>query len=191
MTNHVQKLMRLLIIPLYATLVFALKEALAFLPNIEVVTFLLAFGALVFPLYMGLSISFLFGSLEIMLYSSGTWVLLYFTAWPLLVIIIWTLQKIIKKYWWIFVVITSLWGFMFGTFDALLHLIMFGKNTFYVYWIAGIVFDGVHGVSNFMFSALLYKPIMLLWNQQLSHYIINDNNIIDEKITKQANSTLP
>lgn len=180
MSNHVQKLIRLLIIPLYAALVFTCKEALAILPNVEVVTFLLAFAALVFPLYMALSIPIIFGLLEIMLYSNSSWVVLYFSAWPLLILIIWIFLNIIKKYWWIFIIITSLWGFCFGTLDSLLHLLLFGKASFYVYWIAGLPFDAVHGIANFMFSVFLYKPVMKIWTSYLQYYVLVDNQVILE-----------
>lgn len=178
MNNHVQKLIRLLVIPLYAALVFACKEALAILPNIEIVTFLLAFSALVFPLYMSLSIPIIFGLLEIMLYGGNTWVILYFSTWPILVLIIWMFRGVIKKYWLTFIIITSLWGFSFGTLDSFLHLLMFGKTSFYVYWIAGLPFDAVHGVANFIFSIFLYKPVMKLWTSHLQHYLLIDNQII-------------
>ena len=173
MNNHVQKLIRILIIPLYAALVFALKEVLAILPNIEVVTFLLAFSALVFPLYMSITIPLLFALLEILIYFGNSWIFLYFSAWPILVIIIWIFRRLIKDYWWIFVIITSLWGFTFGTFDAIIHLILFGQSSFYFYWLSGLSFDAIHGIANFMFSSFLYKPIMSIWNKYLKYYIIN------------------
>lgn len=175
MSNHVQKLLRILIIPLYAALVFALKEALAILPNIEVVTFLLAFAALIFPLYMAITIPLIFALLEIMLYGANSWIFLYFSAWPILVITICIFHHLIKKYWWTFVIITSLWGFLFGTFNALLHLILFGKSTFYFYWSSGLSFDAIHGISNFMFSSFLYKPMIIIYHKHLQHYILVDN----------------
>ncbi|WP_308149698.1 hypothetical protein [Spiroplasma sp. AdecLV25b] len=178
MNEHVQKLIRLLIVPLYAALVFACKEALAVLPNIEVVTFLLAFAALVFPLYMAMSIPIIFGLLEVILYGGSSWVILYFSAWPILVLIVWMFRGIIKKYWWIFITITSLWGFCFGTLDSFLHLLMFGKASFYFYWIAGLPFDAVHGVGNFMFSVFLYKPVMAIWTSHLQHYLLIDNQLV-------------
>ncbi|WP_425381549.1 hypothetical protein [Spiroplasma endosymbiont of Polydrusus pterygomalis] len=153
------------------------KEALAILPNIEVVTFLLAFAALVFPLYMSLTIPLIFASLEILLYGANTWIFLYFSAWPILVIIIWIFRHLIKKYWWIFIIITSLWGFAFGTFDSLIHLILFGKSSFYLYWLSGLNFDAIHGIVNFMFSSFLYKPIISIWNKHLQYYIIINNNL--------------
>lgn len=177
MSNHIQKLICILIIPLYAALVFALKEALAILPNIEVVTFLLAFAALVFPLYMSFTIPLIFASLETLLYGANTWIILYFSAWPILVIIIWIFHRLIKKYWWIFIIITSLWGFTFGTFDSLIHLILFGKSSFYLYWLSGLSFDAIHGIANFMFSSFLYKPIITIWNKHLQYYIIADKNL--------------
>ncbi|WDA54181.1 MAG: hypothetical protein PPFGHCPK_00611 [Spiroplasma endosymbiont of Drosophila atripex] len=188
MSNHVQKLIRILIIPSYAALVFALKEVLAILPNIEVVTFLLAFSALVFPLYMSITIPLIFASLEILLYGGNSWIFLYFSIWPILVIIIWIFRHLIKKHWWIFVIITSLWGFTFGTFDALIHLILFGKSSFYLYWLSGLSFDAIHGIGNFMFSSFLYKPIISIWNKYLQYYIIIDNNIIEESNDEQTSN---
>ena len=190
MSNHVQKIIRILIIPLYAALVFALKEVLAILPNIEVVTFLLAFAALVFPWYMSLTIPLVFVCLEILLYGGNSWIFLYFTAWPILVLIIASFHRLIKKYWWTFVVITSLWGFSFGTFDALIHLILFGKATFYLYWLSGLSFDAIHGIGNFMFSSLLYKPIISIWNQHLQHYILVDNKIEINTSKAETNNEL-
>lgn len=190
MSNHVQKLIRILIIPFYAALVFALKEVLAILPNIEVVTFLLAFAALVFPLYMSITIPLIFASLEILLYGANSWIILYFSAWPILVIIIYMFRHLIKKYWWTFIIITSLWGFTFGTFDAFIHLILFGKASFYLYWWSGLTFDAIHGIGNFMFSAFLYKPIMNIWNKYLQHYIIVDNNIEEVIINEIKNNEI-
>lgn len=120
---------------------------------------------------MALTIPIIFGILEIMLYSNSSWVVLYFSAWPLLILIILIFRSIIKKYWWIFIIITSLWGFCFGTLDSLLNLLLFGKASFYVYWIAGLPFDAVHGVANFMFSVFytnqLWKYELVIYNTTL------------------------
>lgn len=180
MSLHVQKLLRLLIIALYSALVFALKEALAILPNIEVVTFLLAFAALVFPLSMSISIPFIFNLCEILLRGIATWVILYLVAWPLLVLLIWSCKKVIKKHWWIFILLNSLWGFSFGTLDAFLHLLMYGKSAFLMYWINGLVFDAIHGVANTMVAGVLYKPVMHLWDLRLKYYIISYDAVESE-----------
>ncbi|WP_342276997.1 hypothetical protein [Spiroplasma endosymbiont of Nebria brevicollis] len=116
-----------------------------------------------------MSIPLIFGLLEVML---------YFSAWPILVLIICMFRGIIKKYWWTFIIITSLWGFCFGTLDSFLHLLMFGKASFYFYWIAGLPFDAVHGVGNFMFSVFLYKPVMAIWTSHLQHYFLIDNQLV-------------
>lgn len=173
MSLHVQKLLRLVIIALYSAMVFALKEALAILPNIEVVTFLLSFAALVFPLSMSISIPLVFNLCEILLRGIATWVILYFIAWPLLVLLIWAFKRIIKKHWWIFIVLNSLWGFTFGTLDAFIHLFLYGKSAFFLYWLNGLTFDAVHGVSNTIVAGVLYQPVMHLWNLRLKYYIIS------------------
>lgn len=186
MSLHVQKLIKMLIVALYSALVFALKEVLAILPNIEVVTFMLSFSALIFPLTMSLSIPLVFNLCEILLHGFATWVILYFIAWPLLVIIIWTFKKVIKKYWWIFIILNSLWGFSFGTLDAFIHLLLYGKSAFYLYWLNGLIFDLIHGVGNTMIASIFYKPLMHLWETKLKYYIIND----DEKDAINKNTKI-
>lgn len=190
MSLHIQKLIRLIIIALYSALVFALKEALAILPNIEVVTFLLSFAALVFPFRMAISIPLIFNLCEILLRGIATWVILYMVAWPLLVTIIWLFRKVIKKCWWLFIIINSLWGFSFGTLDAFLHLLLYGKADFYLYWLNSLPFDAIHGVSNAVVASILYKPTLYLWNLRLKYYIIdfNDEKEIKEKPNLPINS---
>lgn len=188
MSLHIQKLVRLLIIALYSALVFALKEALAILPNIEVVTFLLSFAALIFPLTMSISIPLIFNLCEILLRGFTTWVILYFIAWPLLIILIWSFKKLIKKHWWLFVILNSLWGFSFGTLDALIHLALYGKSAFLMYWINGLAFDAIHGVSNAVVAGVLYKPIMHLWDTRLKYYIVNPDFNENKKLNEQPSS---
>lgn len=175
MSLHVQKIVRITIMATYAALVFALKEFLDLALiggfNVEVVTFLLSFSSLVFPLFMSLTISLTFNLCEILLRGLSSWAILYFVAWPLLVIIIWMLKKIIKKQWWIFIILNSLWGFSFGTLDSLIHLLMYGKADFYMYWINGLPFDAIHGIGNFMIATLLYKPISKIWDSRLKYYV--------------------
>ncbi|MBE4704402.1 hypothetical protein [Spiroplasma platyhelix] len=188
MSLHVQKLLRLLIIALYSALVFALKEALAILPNIEVVTFLLSFAALVFPLSISISIPLIFNLCEILLRGVATWVILYFIAWPLLVLLIWSFKKVIKKHWWLFIVLNSLWGFTFGTLDAFLHLLMYGKSAFFAYWLNGLLFDAVHGVSNAVVAGVLYQPVMHLWDLRLKYYIISYDALEESQPTAPINA---
>ncbi|MGL5268258.1 MAG: hypothetical protein ACRC8P_00590 [Spiroplasma sp.] len=187
MSLHVQKLIRLIIIALYSALVFALKEALAILPNIEIVTFLLSFAALIFPLSMSISIPFIFNLCEILLRGIATWVILYLIVWPLLVLIIWAFKKLIKKYWWLFIIINSLWGFSFGTLDAFINLFLYGKSAFFLYWINGLAFDAVHGVSNIIVATILYKPVLHLWELRLKYYIVSFDLDENKKTEKQAN----
>lgn len=182
MSLHIQKLIRLIIIALYSALIFALKEALAILPNIEVVTFLLSFAALVFPFSMAITIPLIFNLCEILLRGIATWVILYMIAWPLLVIIIWSLRKVIRKYWWLFIIINSLWGFSFGTLDSFIWLLLYGKSGFYLHWLNGLIFDAIHGVGNTVVASVLYKPTLYLWDSRLKYYIINFNDDNETKV---------
>ena len=57
------------------------KLALSFLPNIEVVTLLIALYSYTFGIY-GLLASVVFVSIEPVIYGFGTWVVSYYIYWP-------------------------------------------------------------------------------------------------------------
>ncbi|AHI53495.1 cobalamin adenosyltransferase [Spiroplasma sabaudiense Ar-1343] len=186
MNQRVKLLFRLTIIPVYAAMVVGAKEALALVPNIELVTFLLSFAALVFPVLMVLGIITVFTFIEVFIYSYGVanWMLLYLVAWPMLVLIVLLLRKAIKWNWIIFVIINTLFGFAFGLIDATLNFFVWFNFDFPVtvaYYLRGITFDIIHGVGNCLISFILYKPVMLLWESHLKKYLGGIETMKQEK----------
>lgn len=151
-------------IAVYAALVFAMQVALSFVPNVELVTLLLSFSVMLFPLWMSASVCVVFTMLEALVFGFMPWVILYLIIWPLLCVITLLLKKVIEKKWLVFVAVNTIFGFLFGSVDALIFYIMYGFDgpATLAYWIKSFPFDVIHGTSNFIISLTLYKPLTAL-----------------------------
>ena len=143
------------------------KVTMAFLPNIELTTFWL----IMFTLFFGKKVAFVvpvFILLEGCMYGFGTWWIMYLYAWPLLVIITWIFRK--QDNVWFWSILASVFGFLFGFFCSLPYAVMGAADggirgalyAGFTWWVAGIPFDLIHGVSNFVLMLVLYRPIKSL-----------------------------
>ena len=140
------------------------KMALAFLPNIETTTFWL----ILFTLFFGWKIVFVvpvFILIEMSMYGMQLWVIMYMYIWPLLVLVTWFFRR--KDSVWFWSIFSSLFGLMFGMLCAIPYVvigtaggtILNGLYAGFTWWVAGIPWDIVHGVGNFVIMLVLYKPI--------------------------------
>ena len=132
------------------------KLALSFLPNIELVTLLI----ILFTLTVGKKIYyavFAFVVLEGLLYGFGIWWVMYLYMWPLLAWVTWLLRR--KKDVWTFALLSGAFGLGFGAMCAVPYLFVGGINTACAWWVSGIPFDIIHGISNFVLMLILYKPL--------------------------------
>lgn len=132
------------------------KYALSFLPNVELVTLLiilytLCFGKKVLPAIGA------FVLLEGCWYGFGLWWVMYLYAWPLLAGVTYLLRK--KKSIWVFAVLAGAYGLMFGALCAVPYLFIGGPAAAFTWWVAGIPYDIIHCVSNFILCILLFRPL--------------------------------
>ena|SRR5690554_3798201 len=134
------------------------KLALSFIPNVEVVTLLFIIYTNVFGLKRSLMVTIIFSTLEIFIYGFYTWIIGYYIIWPLLVLLTNFLKKKTQSEYG-FAVLAGLFSLFFGLFFALFESIFYGIVYGFSYWIKGIPFDIIHGLSNFIIILLLYKPI--------------------------------
>lgn len=137
------------------------KLALAFLPNIEAVSLLLALYGYVFGI-PGILSAFLFVCVEPVIWGVNTWVLSYFLYWPLIPTVFMILSRFkIKNRFAVsgVIVILTLW---FGVLTTLVDTGLFSgffDNFWYrfgVMYARGIVFFAVHTISNFLIFTLLF-----------------------------------
>lgn len=134
----------------------AAKYALSFLPNVELVTLLIILYTLCFG-KKALPAIGAFVLLEGCVYGFGLWWVMYLYAWPLLAGLTHLLRK--KKSMWVFAVLAGAYGLMFGALCAIPYLFIGGPVAAFTWWVAGIPYDIIHCVSNFILCSLLFCPL--------------------------------
>lgn len=138
------------------------KLALSFLPNVEVVTLLLALYGYVFGLY-GVAAAFVFVSIEPLIYGFNTWVVSYYLYWPFVALVFMLLAKLGVKNRWIATLTAVLLTVWFGVLTSLVDIGLlsgFFDNFIYrfcVYYARGIVFYIVQVSCNAVLFPLLFK----------------------------------
>ncbi len=143
--------------------IYASKLVMAFLPNIHIVgAFIVALTVVyrikaIYPITVFI---FLVGILN----GFSLWWLPYLYIWFLLWGIIMLLPKNMPKAVAIpvYMSICALHGFAFGTLYAPAQAILFGLDfKGMISWIiAGLPFDFIHGVSNFLCGVIIYPMIL-------------------------------
>ena len=140
------------------------KLALAFLPNVEVVTLLTALYGYVFGLY-GVLASVVFVCIEPLIWGVNTWIVLYFVYWPLVSIVFLVFGKIGLKNRWLLASAAVFLTAFFGLLSALIDVGLFSgyfDNFLYrfsIYYLRGIPFYIAQIVTNAVLFPLLFEPL--------------------------------
>ena len=142
------------------------KVALAGIPNIE----LTSFWIIIFTLFFGEKILYAipaFICIEGCMYGIHLWWIMYLYAWPLLALITWICRK--QQSVWFWSIVSGVFGLMFGFLCSFPYVVIGivdggirnGLYAGFAYWIAGIPFDIIHCIGNFVIMLVLYKPIRM------------------------------
>lgn len=158
---------KLCLYALSGALIFALKMAMAPLPNIEPVTLLLLICGMCFP-WQGLWCAIVYVVLELLFWGIGPWSISYLYLWPLIFSIGHLLRSIHSTLFWAFT--AALCGFGFGAACAPVFLAMGGWSAMLAWWQAGVLFDLLHGCGNFVLMLLLYRPLRALFSRLCARY---------------------
>lgn len=152
----------LAVMAMMLALVETAKQALAAVPNVELVTFLF----LVFTILFGVRVilaAFAFTAVETVIWGVNLWVIMYLYIWPLEVLLVMLLHRRFPRdedgYWW-YCVFSAMFGLLFGAICSIPYLFLGGPRTAIAWWIAGIPYDILHGVSNFILCLVLFRPVM-------------------------------
>ncbi len=171
----------IVIIGMLTALLVAAKYSLDFLPNIELVTtFIIIYTLLLRK--KALYIITVFIVLQGLLYGFGLWWLNYMYIWFVLYALATVFRKERSPFLW--AILSGGFGFSFGALCSIPYFFMGlpggtiqnGFQTAFAYWIAGIPFDLVHGISNFFVTLVLFKPVYKI----LSELIKNTNSTVAE-----------
>lgn len=138
------------------------KFAMAALPNIELTSFLI----IIYTLYFGKRILFVipaFILLEGCMYGFGLWWIMYLYAWPLLALTVHLFRR--QESAWFFSTLSGLFGLSFGALCSIPYIFLTGPKGAFGWWVAGIQFDVIHCVSNFVLCLVLFVPVRTAMNR--------------------------
>ena len=168
---------------LMVAVIEAFKMFMQSMPNIEMTSFFVILFTLLYPrltLYAIPMFTLIEGTLygipvftlmEGMIYGFGLWWVMYLYAWPLLTLVTRAFSRTDSAFFW--AVVSGIFGLLFGALCAVPYFfigfvsggISQGLTQMFAWWVAGIPFDLIHGVSNFAIMLALYKPISALLRQ--------------------------
>ena len=147
----------------------AVKLALSALPNIELVSLLLALYGYVFGL-SGVLAAVIFVAAEILVWGLNTWVISYLIYWPLLAFIFWMIHKRISNRF-ILTGIAVVMTFFFGILTSLVDIGLFSGywdnflERFTIYYLRGTWFYVAHIACNAVVFPILFKPLEKLFKK--------------------------
>lgn len=141
-------------------LIEACKLAMAHIPNVELTSFWL----IIFTVFFGRKAMIavpIFTIIEGAIYGFGLWWVMYLYAWPILVLLAYVMKKNDSAL--PFALLSGLFGLSFGFLCAIPYVFA-GSPTpglayAFGYWVAGIPFDLLHGIGNFVLMLVLYRPV--------------------------------
>ena len=153
------------LLPLFGALIFAIKLALASIPNVQLNAVLIILCTVFFGWKALFSVG-IYVMLEGLIFGFSVYWFGYLYAWPLLVIIAMALRANRSALIW--AVTAAVFGLGFG---PLMYLIYFAVNggweMFLTMWVVGLPYDLVHCGSNFISTLILYPPLY----QVMAHYL--------------------
>jgi len=140
------------------------KFVLSWIPNVEIVTLLIAVFAYSYGLEYAMPAATVFSFTEILLYGFGYWVISYFIHWNALVFAVCILKYKGVKSEYIYTFAIAIITFLFGLLSSFIDVSLSGgfKNfgeRFLTYYIAGTVFYIIHIASNSVLMIILFKPL--------------------------------
>lgn len=155
---------------LLGVILFLSQIAFAFLPNIELVSFLI----IIYTLSFGKKIFYIiyeFVLLEGLIYGFGTWWIMYIYVWSILALIVLLFKK--SNSIIIFSIISGVFGLSFGFLCSLVYFVIGGWKTGFAYWISGIPFDILHCISNIVIILILFHPFSHIFKIITKKAILN------------------
>lgn len=163
------RLFELLLCAILGALAFALKMAMAALPNIHPVALLLLLCALSFG-WRSLVTCGIYVLLEGLIFGFSTWWYPYLVAWPLLILVAVLCRRRQNRFFW--ATLAALHGFLFGFFFLPINYFVYnmaenpGMVTLYI--LNDLPFSVIHGISNFVIVLVLLPPLKRAMEKILS-----------------------
>lgn len=156
MDKHGLKLREMALFAVLGSLAFGTKVSMMWLPNIEPVSLFVMLFAVTFG-KKALCPIFVYVFLEIAMYGLNLWSINYLYVWNVLALAAWLLRKMTSAVGW--AVLAGLFGLFFGALCAPVYLVTGGLSAAIAWWVSGIPYDIIHGISNFIMVLVLFVPL--------------------------------
>ncbi len=158
------RILDIAVIGIMTAILLAAKVALDFLPNIELVSFLVIIYGLCFG-WRVMCVIPVFIVVQALLYPFGDWVIMYTYIWWIPAVAGLLFKKVDNV--WVWSIFSGVYGLLFGALCSVTYFalgwieggVSFGLSTAFAKWISGIPFDLTHCIGNFAVMLILYKPI--------------------------------
>ncbi len=138
-------------------LIFACKEAMYALPNINVNAVLIILCAIFFG-WKGLVSVGIYVMLEGLINGFSIWWIGYLYAWPLVFAAAMPLRRCRSALIW--AVYAGVYGLLFGPVMYLEYFAINGGWEMYLsMWVSGIPYDLLHCAGNFVLTLVLFRPL--------------------------------
>lgn len=137
-------------------LTVALKEAMAFLPNIEPVSLLVMLFAVTFG-WKALYPVYVFVLLEFFLYGFDLWSINYLYIWGILAAAARLMRRETHPLAW--ALLSGGFGLLFGLLCAPVDVAVGGVGYAMARWVSGIPYDLLHCAGNFTIALVLFAPL--------------------------------
>lgn len=172
-----------------AATISAAKFALMALPNIEVVTLLIAVYGFAMG-WRGVAAAIVFAASETLIWGAGTWVVTYFIHWSAVAVVFMILARFIRPSRLIPTIAAFLLTVSFSVLSALVdvglatgYFYNFGER-FVVYFLRGTWFYVAQIATNLVVFPLLFKPLATLAIKILGTGSTSDIPDPDEKVKR-------
>ncbi|MGI6279703.1 MAG: hypothetical protein ACOYJS_03995 [Acutalibacteraceae bacterium] len=162
------KLKETILLTLMGVIMYISQVTLSQLPNIELVSLLVIITTRRFGLKALCSI-YIFVVCEVFTYGAELWVINYMYVWTVLCVISLVFKKLDNSL--IFAFLSAIFGLCFGTLCSVPYFFVGGAAMGFSYIVAGLWFDIVHSIGNFVLTLLLYKPLTKALDNVINKYI--------------------
>ena len=150
----------------FAALIFSVKTALASIPNVNLNALLIILATVYFG-WRALYTVGVYILLEGLFFGFNLWWFSYLYIWPLLVVLVMIFRRNRSPLLW--AVLAGVYGLLFGPLMYIGYFAIVGGWRGYIaMWIAGIPYDLIHAVSNFLTVLVLFKPLSRIMDHFLS-----------------------
>lgn len=153
------------LIGILAAVNIASRIALQSLPNIKPVTSIIIISVMIFGLAFGIKLTIVTTLVSNIYLGMGIWIFFQILAWIVICLFTQILMDLFKKInrepnILIMAIFAFLMGYVFGVIVSLEKFVIGGPSLFIVYYLAGLLFDTLHAVGNFIFY-LICAPILM------------------------------